>query len=74
MVGTANEQWLNAVYEIELNRDTTQSELQIWDQQFADGRTRQSIALAIANSPEGKQTSCRMPSSNTLADPPAQPK
>ncbi len=54
-VGTANEQWLNAVYEIELNREPILSEVQGWDQQFADGRTRQSIALAIANSPEGKQ-------------------
>ena len=56
VVGTANEQWLNAVYEIELNREPILSEVQGWDQQFADGRTRQSIAVAIANSPEGKQT------------------
>jgi len=56
VVGTANEQWLNAVYEIELNRPLSQSDLQAWDKQFADGRSRKSIAYEIANSLEGKQT------------------
>ena len=56
VVGTSFEQWLASVFEIELNRAPGPSDLQIWDQQFADGRTRQSIAVAIADSPEGKQT------------------
>ena len=56
VVGTANEQWLAAVYQLDLNREISQSDLQGWDQQFADGRSRKSIALAIGNSPEGKQT------------------
>lgn len=54
VIGTAFEQWLAAVYEIELDRAPGQSDVQIWDQQFANGRTRKSIALEIANSPEAK--------------------
>ncbi len=56
VVGTENEQWLNAVYLVDLNRPLSQSDLTIWDQQFTNGRTRTQIALAIGNSKEAQET------------------
>ncbi len=53
-VGTANDQFLNQVFLIELNRPITTAELPYWDKQFADGRTRQSIVNQIATSKEAR--------------------
>ena len=53
-VGTANEQFISAVYMIELNRAPTASDLAYWNKQFADGRSRKSIVYQIATSKEAK--------------------
>ncbi len=55
-VGTANEQYISAVYMIELDRAPTASDLTYWNKQFADGRTRKQIVLQIATSKEAKLT------------------
>ena len=53
-VGTANDQYLNQVFLIELNRPITVAELPFWNKQFADGRTRLSIVNEIATGREAR--------------------
>jgi autotransporter-associated beta strand protein len=55
-VGTADEQYINAVYSIELGRAPTASDLTSWNEQFAKGRTRKDIVHQIATSPEANLT------------------
>ena len=51
-VGTPNEQWLNQVYLIELNRTPSQNEINFWNNAFDAGRTRKAIVYGISHSPE----------------------
>ena len=51
-VGTANEQWLNQVYLVELGRSPSQAELTKDTRQLARGVSRKTIVTKIANSPE----------------------
>jgi trimeric autotransporter adhesin len=51
-VGTANEQWLNQVYLVELGRSPTQAELNKGIRQLARGVSRKKLVTGIANSPE----------------------
>ena len=51
-VGTANQQWLNQVYLIELGRAPTQGELTRNLSQLAKGVSRKKLVTAIANSAE----------------------
>jgi hypothetical protein len=51
-VGTANEQWLNAVYLLEVGRAATQTELTQGVNQLARGSSRKKVVDGIANSPE----------------------
>jgi trimeric autotransporter adhesin len=53
-VGTANDQWLNQVFEILLNRPITSAEIPFWNKQFAKGRSRYSIANQISQLKEAK--------------------
>ncbi len=53
-VGSANDQFLNQVFLIELNRPITAAELPYWNQQFTDGRSRQSIVSQIATGREAR--------------------
>ena len=53
-VGTANEQWLNKLFEILLNRPITTAEVPYWDKQLAKGRSRYSIASEISKGKEAK--------------------
>ena len=51
-VGTPNEQWLNAVYLLEVGRAPTQAELTRGVNQLAKGVSRKKVVNGIANSPE----------------------
>jgi hypothetical protein len=53
-VGTANEQWLNQVFEILLNRPITAAEVPYWNKQLAKGRSRYSIASEISKGKEAR--------------------
>jgi autotransporter-associated beta strand protein len=53
-VGTANDQWLNQVFEILLNRPITSAEIPFWNKQFAKGRSRYSIASEISKGKEAR--------------------
>ncbi len=53
-VGTGNEQWLNAVFEILLDRPITAAEIPYWNKQLAKGRSRYSIASEISKGKEAK--------------------
>jgi autotransporter-associated beta strand protein len=50
--GTADEQWLNQVYLIELGRSPTTSDYTYWDTQIADGRSLKAVVSEIVSSPE----------------------
>jgi trimeric autotransporter adhesin len=54
VVGTADQQWLNAVYLVQLDRAPTASDLAYWDNQLAKGRSNKEVAFAISNSPEAR--------------------
>jgi Bacterial Ig-like domain (group 3)/Domain of unknown function (DUF4214) len=54
--GTGNDQWLNQVFQILLNRPITAAEIPYWDKQFAKGRSRYSIANQISHGKEAKLT------------------
>ncbi len=51
-VGTPNQQWLNAVYLLEVGRAPTQAELTRGVNQLAKGISRGKVVNGIANSPE----------------------
>jgi autotransporter-associated beta strand protein len=51
-VGTANEQWLNQVYLIELGRSPSESDYTYWDKQLDSGRSLKAVVSAIVASPE----------------------
>ncbi len=51
-VGTPNEQWLSAVYLLEVGRAPTQAELTRGINQLAKGVSRNKVVNGIANSPE----------------------
>ena len=53
-VGTANDQWLNQVFEILLCRPITSAEIPFWSKQFAKGRSRYSIANEISKGKEAR--------------------
>ena len=53
-VGTGNEQWLNQVFEILLNRSITAAEIPFWNKQLAKGRSRYSIASEISKGKEAR--------------------
>jgi trimeric autotransporter adhesin len=53
-VGTGNEQWINAVFEILLDRPITAAEIPYWNKQLAKGRSRYSIASEISKGKEAK--------------------
>ncbi|HEV3311911.1 MAG TPA: DUF4214 domain-containing protein, partial [Chloroflexota bacterium] len=52
--GTPNEQWLNQVFEILLNRPITAAEVPYWNKQLAKGRSRYSIASEISKGKEAR--------------------
>ena len=52
--GTANERWLNRLFEILLDRPITTAEIPFWDKQLAKGRSRYSIASEISKGKEAK--------------------
>lgn len=56
-VGSANDQWLNQVFEILLNRPITSAEIPFWNKQFAKGRSRYSIANEISMGKEARLAS-----------------
>ena len=56
-VGSPNEQWLNQVFEILLNRSITAAEIPFWNKQFAKGRSRYSIASEISKGKEARTAS-----------------
>ncbi len=53
-VGTGNEQWLNQVFQILLDRPITAAEIPYWNKQLAKGRSRYSIASEISKGKEAK--------------------
>ncbi len=55
--GTANDQWLNQVFQILLNRPITSAEIPFWNKQFAKGRSRYSIANEISMGKEARLAS-----------------
>ena len=56
-VGSPNEQWLNQVFEILLNRPITSAEIPYWNKQLAKGRSRYSIASEISKGKEARLVS-----------------
>ncbi len=52
VAGTANDHWLNQVYQIELGRSPTSSEYTAWDNKLSAGRSLKSVVAAIVASPE----------------------
>ena len=52
--GTANDLWLNAVAQIELNRDITTDELNRYNKQLAAGASRQFVTNEIASTKEAR--------------------
>ena len=55
-VGTPNDEWLNEVFEILLNRPITAAEIPYWNKQFAKRRSRFSIANEISKGKEAKHS------------------
>ena len=53
-VGTANERWLNQLFEVLLDRPITTAEIPYWNKQLAKGRSRYSIASEISKGKEAK--------------------
>jgi autotransporter-associated beta strand protein len=59
-VGSGNDQWLNRVFEILLNRSITAAEVSYWNKQFAKGRSRYSIASEISKGKEARTNSVQI--------------
>jgi autotransporter-associated beta strand protein len=53
-VGTANQQWLNQVSLVLLDRAPTQAELTHWIDELNSGRSRHAVVAGIANSPQAQ--------------------
>jgi hypothetical protein len=54
VVGTPDQQWLNQVSLVELDRPPTQDELTRWVNQLNEGDSRNAVVDGIAHSPEAK--------------------
>ena len=67
-VGTANDQWLNQVFEILLNRPITPAEIPYWNKQFAKGRSRYSIANEISTGQGGETLAVQDALTTTLGE------
>jgi autotransporter-associated beta strand protein len=59
-VGSGNDQWLNRVFEILLNRPITAAEIPYWSKQLAKGRSRYSIASEISKGKEARTNSVQI--------------
>ena len=57
-VGTANDQYNNGVFQIELDLAPTATDLAYWNKQFAQGVTHKQDVFSVAASPEAKLTTC----------------
>jgi hypothetical protein len=55
-VGTADDQYINAVYLIEVDRAATSSDLAFWNKEFAKGITHKQFVDSVVASPEAQLT------------------
>jgi hypothetical protein len=69
VVGTPNQQWLNSVSLLELNRAPTPAELARWDKWLAHGISRKQVVTAIAQAPEAKKLNLQTLFSDLLGTP-----
>jgi autotransporter-associated beta strand protein len=69
VVGTANQQWLNSVSFLELNRAPTKAELTRWDNWLAHGVSRKQVVTRIAHTPGAAQVSLQTLFTNLLGTP-----
>jgi hypothetical protein len=69
VVGTANQQWLNSVSFLELNRAPTSAELTRWDKWLAHGVSRKQVVTAISHTPEAHKVNLQTLFSDLLGTP-----
>ena len=69
VVGTANQQWLNSVSQLEFERAPTPAELTRWDNWLAHGVSRKQVVTAISSTPEAKKLDLQTLFSDLLGTP-----